>query len=435
MPAPIIFRDLSGIAEGISGAGSALAKALGQRFESQRQTEKQKNYNTILGETLGSIDENSTSMDFMRQAKSAINQGVPVDEVMKTWKLYEPLMKSKLESETDSTLLQSLGLENIGGNQFNSMQVANAESVPQDQVTQIAFQGGEIMPGTNQSQENASKLNELSQDDLIKLQASRNPRLRNIGNAVQKNQEQENKRFIEDRKFHTGKTKAYETRISNLRSSMPKKSLALRTAREAVESGEVGPISWANVAERLNMKELQNVSGAALNVAIKENLFSNIGRVSARAQNQWLEKMMTTAFAQTGQGKEANLASLILLEGENEIDELLIKNYDKLVSDDIKKYGYVKEDIEKRVDNLIKNDYEDILNKVSFRGRINFENEKSFEQLNKIADKKVASGVYLTPKMQKVMMKKFKLDPKQALERAKKLNYSIPTLQESERWL
>jgi len=75
------------------------------------------------------------------------------------------------------------------------------------------------------------------------------------------------KDFIENRSFHQkGAEKAIEEE-GKLRRSVRSKEGALQLAREAIESGETGPLSWANVANRLNIPELMSQGGDELATA------------------------------------------------------------------------------------------------------------------------------------------------------------------------
>lgn len=95
MPAPIILQDQSGLAEGIAGAGSALAAALGQRMQESRQDAKQKQYGGILEKTLGALPEGASPMQVTKAMSAAMKEGVPADVVQKHGALYATLNKGQ----------------------------------------------------------------------------------------------------------------------------------------------------------------------------------------------------------------------------------------------------------------------------------------------------------------------------------------------------
>ena len=187
-----------------------------------------------------------------------------------------------------------------------------------------------------------------SEDQLVVAAASNIPAVQRVAELEQKRRDIEHRRFVEDRKYHSEKIKEAEKKVSGLREALPRKKVANSMAMNAVQSGEVGAFSLANLAERTGFKELATAKGAQLSTASKENLLSNMSRVSAKAQNQWFEQRLSSMFPQVGQSREANETIMEMLQAEVDTDEAYMKNYDKISDEDRKKFGYVREDIEKR---------------------------------------------------------------------------------------
>lgn len=117
MPAPIILQDQSGLAQGIAGAGSALAGALGQRMQQKRQQQQQQQYGSILDQTLGSLPQDASPLQVTQALSQAVQQGVPTDVAQNYGTLYATLQKSQPnmppgpdQINTMSTLFKKFGM-------------------------------------------------------------------------------------------------------------------------------------------------------------------------------------------------------------------------------------------------------------------------------------------------------------------------------------
>jgi hypothetical protein len=445
MPSPIILRDLSGLGAGISSAGSALGEALSTRIKTQREKqeklEKETKQNTILAETIGTLDENSSPIDFLKQSQLAISRGVPVESVVTQAKLYEPYLKQKLEDSSNEGFLQKLGLmpekQPQSGGQQGIPGLGPMPAGLQD-APGISRTPSGVQYTTAQKPADAQKVNNpissWTDDMLVTAQASGNKRLTNMATSEMNRRKLEQDRSFAERKFHTEGTKDIKKKISTVRESVPRKKMALTMSRDAIESGNIGSLSWANLAERTGFKELQSAKGSQLATASKENLLSNMSRVSARAQNQWFEQRLSSMFPQVGQSQAANLTAQVMIESELEMEENFLNTYERLAQEDKEKYGYVREDIEDRIYKELSGKDDDILNKAMYRTRQIYEDELGSSELEKMADKKVPSGTPLTPYMAKIMTKKYDQSFDRTIENAKKLGYRIPTKEEFRRW-
>lgn len=117
MPAPIIFQDTSGLAQGITQAGSALGQALGHRMQERRKDFKQREYGSILQDTIGSLGPDASAMDVTRALTQASSEGVPQDMIKDYGALYTTLQKTNPELgaspdqiKTMSTLFRKFGM-------------------------------------------------------------------------------------------------------------------------------------------------------------------------------------------------------------------------------------------------------------------------------------------------------------------------------------
>lgn len=238
--------------------------------------------------------------------------------------------------------------------------------------------------------------------------------------------------FEADRSYNEKKSEGFQKVVSGLRQTIPRKENAQILARTALESKDLGAFSRDNLANILGRPELRTQSGVALNLAIKENLLTNLSRVSARGTNKWLEQVMIGAFPQTGQSLESNLTAQEAIEAELALDKAQVEVFDRLFQEDMKKQGYVGGDIEQRVFQELIPFENEIRDRTSYRTRILYEQNKDISQLKELSNKKPPKDTPLTPRMFQIMFKevlKHEKDIEEAkiktTERAKQLGYKI----------
>ena len=255
-----------------------------------------------------------------------------------------------------------------------------------------------------------------------------------LGRAAQAEEKLAEGKFQEERKYHTQFSAPIEKKVTERREGSRKLDFALDLARDAVESGEVGRFSPSVLSTLPGLPEparraLQTAKGAQLETAGKEFLFSNMGRLSAKAQNIFMEQRIGSMFPRVGQSEEANLTTQEILEGESALDKAYLRTFDEISQKDMDQYGYVRKDIDRRVDQILKPLDKEILDRAAFRTREIQESQWNDQKLAKEANKKVSKGTFLTPKMGAQLYKKF---GDETLDHAKKLGYSIPTPEEYE---
>lgn len=190
------------------------------------------------------------------------------------------------------------------------------------------------------------------ESEAMAREAAANVFVHGAGDMAQKERhfqtEQTRKDREDERSYHKAGFQEAEKRTAELMASAPRKQMAIEIAREAVESNKVGPISWSNLAKRTGYNELLGQEGAMLAMAAKENMLSNVGRMSSRGVNKWAEQMLMSAFAETGNPRQANEAFLAISEADKKIYDNYIKYYNQLKQNDIKMYGQGRSDIETR---------------------------------------------------------------------------------------
>jgi hypothetical protein len=254
------------------------------------------------------------------------------------------------------------------------------------------------------------------------------------------------KKKADERKFQAEAGKDIKKKISGMRESLPRRKSALRLAKDAIESKEIGAFSLNNLSERLNIPEFRTAKGAQLVTASKEFLLGNMSRASARAQNLWFEQRLNSMFPQIGVSEEANETTAAMLDGELKMEEAYLQKYNEISKQDKEALGYVKfEDLEDRVYEQLAPLEDQILKETSFKTREIYEKEKGIYYLKEHAGEKVPQGTMLTPTMANLLKDKIfgppsvrgKLTPEQneqVRQAAKALGYEIPTKDEVMAW-
>ena len=395
-----------------------------QRAEYVAQSGKQK-----AADIFGQLGENPSLQQIQKAVTEAQRSGVPQELIKSQMDLYEPLIKQRAKTAGSEQLLRSIlpgyAPASGGGPQEQGGQSALGQVMQPQQVGQ---------PQQGQQQQQAFDITQVPENSLVQLASSPYPEHQNLAQAELKRRENEHKKFTEDRKFHAKGAEKTEERVSGMRESIPKKKMALNLARDAVQSGEVGILSLANLAERTGAREFQTAKGAQLVTAGKENLLSNMSRVSAKGQNQWFEQRLNSMFPQIGQSMEANETIDAMLQGELEMDEAYLRAYNELAKQDEDNFGYKRNDLDQRTHEIVDDLYDDIMKKTSYKMREIYEREKGISWMKENVMKKVPNGTPLTPQMAKVLSNKYGGNYAQAIENAKRLGYQIPTKEEFAQW-
>lgn len=412
MPQPIILKDLSGLGAGIEGAGDVLGKALGQRFTKQEEEQKKQKYGTVLNNILNELPQNAAPSDYIYAYQELASKTSP-EYAQQASNFLKPYVEQSLKRENERQRWADI----LG-------QPSGAVPSPQDGVTQA---DAAVQPSQN-------PFSRFSDDQLVMLSASGIAEAEKGAKAEMARRDKEQKANVEDRKFHAVRVNKTDEEADSLRTKIKGKKFASALARDSVESGDVGAFSMANIAERTGIKELQTAKGAQLALAAKVNLVGNLSDVTAKAQNQWLEKVMSTAFAQVGQSTDTNETVLELLDADIKMNEAYLNNYDRLGKEDEESYGFRRSDLKSRAESASQEAYKNILKEASFKTKLIEEKSHDINWLKEKANKKPVKGTVATPAMTAIFIDKNKGDVKKALSNMKKLGYELPTPEEIKQW-
>jgi hypothetical protein len=383
-----------------------------------------------LFQELGSGLEKRFEQRGLRQQQNQSRKGL---EAVTSWASTYDSSKSPMENiGTLQTVLQQKGVD-----------PATVQPILQDIIKKTIGQEGEQfganqffaqhMPAAGSEQESVEtgsrdKMAQFSREDLVTMAANPNKIVNQTAKAEIEKRKLDQSLNEADRKYHTQFAAKQEEKIAGLRESIPKKKTALRHARNAVESGQVGAFSINQIADSLGGAlgdTFRTSKGAQLITAGKENLLSNMTRVSAKAQNQWFEQRLASMFPKVGQTMEANLVIQEMLESELVMEEAYLNKFDQLQAEDEAIYGYSRKDVERRARQAVGHMEDLSFERSAYRLRQLEEAEMGSKEMRKNLMKKVQKGTPMTLEMGSLFIEKYK-DPQTALENAKKLGYRVP---------
>lgn len=304
--------------------------------------------------------------------------------------------------------------------------------------------GTGLLQGVDQQSSNdVSPQRSLYTEDQIAAVSTINPQLagqmqkhnENVRNEIQKRKDQEYKRFIDDRTYHSKYSQEQEQEVNATEERLIKNKQARELAKNAYENEDLSFFSWDNIANMTGLENLRTARGAQLVLAAKDTLINNLGKVSARGQNLWLERRMASMFPQVGQNLEANQTMEAMLEGEDLLDSAYVNAFNKIAAEDEEKYGYVRKDASKRARKFQNSVSNDILKRTAYRTKVIAENEilnKGLSALKKEVGKEVPKGTPLTVGMAKLYKEKYGENYK---KKAAKDGYTVPSYDDVKMYL
>lgn len=267
-----------------------------------------------------------------------------------------------------------------------------------------------------------------SQEDSELQKAWLNQKYPKVMEGKRKEESMEQKKFEADREYHSKRSGKYLDEIRSSANGFPERDVAINSALAAVESGNMSPWGGDFWADILGLPQLRTSEGAALQASAKINLMGSLGKLSGGRPNQFIEKQIDAAFAKAGETKEAQKTKLLMSKTVLDLEKQRAAIADQLANEDREKYGYVREDIDSRVDAAMKPYGKAKMDGLAYELQTIREKEMSPERLEQIV--KVTPGTPLTAEKAKVFLKKApgKSDAEKeenALKMAKKAGYKI----------
>lgn len=441
-----VTSDLSGLSRGLSAGISSLGQVLQQRELQQQKLQQEER---LLGQkeqkeqktresqqkALTAVTDWSKKYDV---SKSPIENVSSLSAILKDQdidpSIIQPILKDVL-SKAISQEGEIFGAERVLGE--GSPAVSQATPI-QDQKQPISQETpenieAEVSIASNLDEDvplpavTPDRMAKFSNSDLVRMSGSQNRIVSSNAKAEIENRKLQQRVDSAERDWHTKFSIDQEKKVAALRESIPKKNNALTHARAAIGSGETGLMTGTWLADITGIEAFRGVEGAQLEIAAKEHFFGNMSRVSAKAQNVFFEKLLKNMFAQVGQTPETAMAFIEMLQGELNMDDAFVKEFDRLSAEDERRYTYPRKDVERRARQAVEH-LEDLnLDRSLYRVRRLAEAQKSPKEIKKNLMNKVPEGTPLTLERKFMFMDKFGGDAKSAIKAAKRLGYKIPS--------
>jgi hypothetical protein len=160
-----------------------------------------------------------------------------------------------------------------------------------------------------------------------------------------------------DRDYELNTNKNYTEKISSKRDNLSRKQSAITLLGEANTSGGLGFNIRNFLAEKYGMEYVLDPNVPLYNAATKALLIGDRGNIGR--SNQFLDKIMKDALGSYRDSQKARYIFQAGLQGTANKEREEIRLYDQLSKEDREKYGYVRADIEDRVNERLGNFYDE----------------------------------------------------------------------------
>lgn len=410
----IIFKN-TGLSDAITSLGDTISSTITDITEKRKKASKEKAFQTRLK---GAIDEGGDELEFIK--RETLSGTIPEKFQKGIETIYGPQIKSRAETEELKKRFPELY-----SNDEN-------EPLPNEDPTPDSPEKFNVIGDPNEIKQ-ASSLYNADEKTLNKLLLDKKtaPLAKNLIDQRNKNA----KSWEADRKYSTGETKDYKKHIQNLNTKIKSTEYWLPLAIDSIQSGNTSWFSGDNLANLTGIEAFRTLEGAQLMTASKQYLVGNLTGIKGRP-NQFIEQTILSAFPMIGRSQEANMAVAVALQGEMELMKAENEIYNRLAAEDISstsrdgRQGFVKQDIQKRVDEELEGRFKNIKDKTAYQ--IKQIKEKG-KDLTKLTNEKVIKGTPLTPKMGAAFVKKYG-SRENAEKVAKKMGYTILDVEKIKEW-
>lgn len=193
--------------------------------------------------------------------------------------------------------------------------------------------------GLNQPQQ----IPQVTDQDIMRAEVSGR---HDIAMTLSEMKKQSEKQQLEEKKVFTPSVQKYFERIEDKRSELPQIKSALEAEQAQIMSGEIDPWSsghMANIARYLGMDilapTLETPGSKGFKTAQKSFLTTSLQNAFKGATTSKQINLIEQLLAEPGATKEANLASLWLMQSNMMVDEMEIQLTDSLRSQGVSGYN------------------------------------------------------------------------------------------------
>lgn len=351
-------------------------------------------------------------------------------------------LEKRYQNQAKAREAEAKEKERIANQDLVNMLVGRSRSSQQQQQQQQNVQGNQdqnqiqgqsfespLQNGLNQTS-NKSPIQAASDEELVQLAVSGNKNFATAANFEFKRREADRSQKNADRAYAATASKKYMEDITNSRKSHLLQNATLADLKHGILNRVPGQETTDFIAGALGKfgEPFISPEGAIISSGVKSYLIDSLSSVKGRP-NQYLEQTLVTALPSLGKTRQANLSILSGFEFKNKVEQARIDATDKIADYYEGTIGYVPANIERLVNESLKPIVDELQSQHAYRLR---NIQETFGDIQKLSSKKVVEGTPLTLEMATVFSDKY--GKTEAIKMAKKLGYTIPTLEEYERY-
>jgi hypothetical protein len=405
--------------------GAAMAQALGmlggmgarffddvmtRRQERHRTEEENKRIQQITGQNPSGLSPEMKQLLFKEYAKSAADMDF--------------LRKLGKTSNEQQSFNQGAGNGLSGQYFYNQLN----QQTPQEQFDQDLYeQDGSALeqpplsqPNQPNGMRNASGRPQLNERQRMGL-AMVNPAL---ARAMQSEQKEGRRQFESDRSFESQQSSPILKRVEDLANGLGERESTYNLMEQGVANTKGGVLNWDYAAKKLGIPGLSAAAGA-MDAASKNYVIETLHRLPGGTRgNQFLERMSLSAVPEIGAAQNNKWVKLQSVKFNLDSDKKFVELASELAQKDRDQYGYVRGDLNERVQKEMVPWTRQRLNQMSYDVKSLIEDDQNDAQLKKYAKNKVPTGTVLTPRMAMIfqdMVRDKVKDPSKVGEKAEKL--------------
>lgn len=235
-------------------------------------------------------------------------------------------------------------------------------------------------------------------------------------------------KFEADRAYHTKTSGPLLDKARTIIQKSPIRKGLLAQQRLDISSGQTEGI-LPFLAEKTGLEFYRDPASARFKTASKHRFIENLNSVAGGARpNMFIEQQLSGAQAQLGRDVESNQTVLDMEEFIDDLEEQRAKTEIELAKQDQKEYGYERNDIADRADEIMQKYAVQRQDEMAYDIRRRREENMNDEQLaQEIAGEKITPGTPLTLRAARILMIKNGDNEAKASKEAKKLGFTIPT--------
>lgn len=444
MVSPLILQDLSGLSEGIAGAGSALAQALGQRQESQKKANQQ----TLLSQTLQGADLNTPQgqISFLQNWQKA---GGDIKDAALVIKNVAPSpLQNFLQGEG---VLSANPQPSLGGGSPATQGMNVGGNLPQEGEPSLSNQPPQMGTGFQPQQEEVpaylkgSPLANIPEETITKALGSDNKQVREWGEGMQKSRDAQFNQWAKNREHAYKRNQKFFDDITNKKQVLDRQEILVENLKRGLLNREPGEdirdfvaAQFGDIGERFLTPE-----GTLANSAVKEYLIADLANVKGRP-NIYLEQRITSALPNLNKTVEANETLVNHVEMKQALDRAYIDTFmrESEFYQKPENGGFEPPNFISIVDQKAKAEQKRIRDLYAYKSRLIEEKHKGVDELYK----KKANGAIWTKDMRNKFVYEYATkrgktkeqltpqDKQKIIEKAKKQGYVIPKQEEYQSW-